>query len=208
MSLHIPDRVVLFDYGEVISRSQSEADRLALTEIADADQDPFWAAYWRHRDDLDQGTASIRDYWARVASDLGANWSAPRVQQLWAADYRSWISVEPGTVELLEELHEGGTRVAMLSNAGADFGDPFRRAPMAGFFEQVFISGELGLIKPDPAIYRHVAAKLDVPLDRIVFVDNKAVNVDAAVALGCIGHRFVDVAALRAFLTDLAEAAA
>ena len=207
MSLHIPDRVILFDYGEVISRSQSEADRRELVGLADAEPDRFWAAYWRHRDDLDQGTASIREYWARVASDLGASWDAARVQQLWVADYRSWISVEPGTVELLEELHAGGTRVALLSNAGADFGDPFRRAPTARFFERVFVSGELGLIKPDPEIYRHVAAELDVPLELIVFIDNKVVNVDAAVALGCIGHHFTGVPGLRAFLTELARTA-
>jgi putative hydrolase of the HAD superfamily len=42
-----------------------------------------------------------------------------RIQLLWAADFRSWISVEPGTVDLLGELHDGGTRLALLSNAAS-----------------------------------------------------------------------------------------
>ncbi len=194
----------MFDYGEVISMSQSEHDRLALLEIAAAEADDFWPSYWRHRDELDHGTLSITEYWRRVARDLGSEWSLTRIQQLWAADFRSWISVEPGTIELLGELHDGGTRIAMLSNAGFDFGDPFRRAPSGVLFERIFVSAELGLLKPDPAVYREVAKELGITMEQMVFVDNKPVNVDAAVALGAAGHVFTEVGALRDFLTSLA----
>ena len=104
MAISIPDRVVVFDYGEVISRSPSEPDRAALVAIAGAEAAPFWRSYWRHRDGLDQGTTRIADYWALVAADLGATWSASTVHALWVADFRSWWSVEPGTLDLVEEL--------------------------------------------------------------------------------------------------------
>jgi putative hydrolase of the HAD superfamily len=204
VSLSIPDRVVVFDYGEVISVSQSELDRQVLLDIAESEADTFWPIYWRHRDELDHGTLSIVDYWRRVARDLGAEWTMARIQLLWAADFRSWISVEPGTVDLLGELHDGGTRLAMLSNAGFDFGDPFRRAPFAVYFERIFVSAELGLLKPDPAVYRKIASELGITMEQMVFVDNKAINVDAAVAIGATGHHFTGVSGLRAFLTSLA----
>jgi putative hydrolase of the HAD superfamily len=204
VAISIPDRVIVFDYGEVISRSPSEADKAALVAAAGAEPERFWAAYWQHRDDLDGGRVSIPEYWARIAAAVGAAWDGPRVAELWALDVRSWLSVEPGTVELLAELAAGGTRTALLSNAGYDFGDLFRRAPWSREMERVFLSAELGLLKPEPAIYHRVADELDITFDQFVFIDNRPGNVDAAVALGATGHVFDGVAGLRAFLERLA----
>lgn len=185
--------------------SQSEHDKQGILAAAGASGDAFWPAYWRHRDDLDHGTVSVADYWARVGSDLGLVFGPADVQRLWAQDFRSWISVEPGSIDVLHDLAAGGTRMALLSNAGFDFGDPFRRAPFARYFERIFVSAELGMIKPNPEIYRHVARELGVEPTALVFVDNKAVNVDGAREAGVTGHVFVGVPELRAFLTELAE---
>ena len=205
MNIRIPDRVIVFDYGEVISVSQSEADRAALVEISGLEPGLFWQLYDRYREDLDEGVTLPREYWNLIARDAGVEWSPATLQQLWAADIRSWISVEPGTVQLLAELHAGGTRVALLSNAGFDFSDPFRHSPMAAYFEAMFVSAELGLIKPDPEIYRVTARELGITLEQMVFIDNKKINVDAAVALGVTGHVFTTVAELRTFLESLAS---
>ena len=205
MNISIPDRVVVFDYGEVISVSQSDTDRAALVAVSGLPPEQFWQLYDRYREDLDQGVTLPREYWTLIARDAGVEWSAAKLQQLWAADIRSWISVEPGTVELLAALHAGGTRVALLSNAGFDFSDPFRHSPMAAFFEAMFVSAELGLIKPNPEIYRVTARELGITLEQMVFIDNKKINVDAAVALGVTGHVFTTVAELRGFLESLSQ---
>jgi putative hydrolase of the HAD superfamily len=205
VNIRIADRVVVFDYGEVISVSQSEADRSALVAVSGLPDEQFWQLYDRYREDLDQGVTLPREYWNLIARDAGLEWSPATLQQLWAADIRSWISVEPGTVELLAALHAGGTRVALLSNAGFDFSDPFRHSPMAAYFEAMFVSAEMGLIKPDPEIYRVAARELGISLEQMVFIDNKKINVDAAVALGVTGHVFTTVAELRTFLESLSE---
>lgn len=203
MSISIPGRVVVFDYGEVISRSPSEADAAQVLAISGADADLFWPRYWQHRDDLDQGRVSVPGYWARIAQDLGIEWAASTVQALWAADFRSWITVEPGTVDLIADLHAGGTRTALLSNAGFDFAGPFRFSPMGQYFERVFVSAEMDSIKPDPAIYAEVAGELGIALEQMVFIDNKKVNTDAAAALGVTVHHFEGVDGLRSFLQSL-----
>ena len=199
---------MVFDYGEVLSMSPSEHDKSALLEVAGAEADVFWAAYWRSRDELDHGTIDVPAYWARVAADLGVEFGAAQVQLLWAADFRSWISVEPGSIDILHALHAGGTRLALLSNAGFDFGDAFRFAPFSQYFEQVFVSAELGLLKPDPEIYRHVARELGIEPAEMVFVDNKLANVEGAESIGVTGHHFTGVEGLRAFLASLAESSA
>ncbi|CAN5323456.1 HAD family phosphatase [soil metagenome] len=205
MSISIPDRVVVFDYGEVISRSPSEEDTALLLQAAGASAVEFWPVYSAHRDELDEGVISVDQYWDRIASELSLSWTPGQRHEIWVRDFRCWFSTEPGTVDLLAELRDGGTRVALLSNAGFDFGDPFRFSPMAAYFERLFVSAELHLAKPDPAIYRHVADELGIGFDRFVFIDNKKINVDALVALGGTGHVFVGAAELRVFLESLAR---
>jgi putative hydrolase of the HAD superfamily len=209
----------------VISRSPSEHDRADLLAIAAASgagpdatasggaahapfaTEPFWASYWSHRDALDRGDIGIVDYWGAIASDIDATWGAATVQQLWAADFRSWISVEPGTVELLAELHAGGTRLALLSNAGFDFSDPFRFSPTGRYFERIFVSAEMNALKPEPAIYLEVATELGITPAQMVFIDNKSINTDAAAALGITTHHFESVEGLARFLESLATPA-
>jgi putative hydrolase of the HAD superfamily len=203
--IRILDRVLLFDYGEVISLSPSEADRAELVAIAGVPADPFWASYNQHRDELDRGGLDVVGYWTRVAADTGTSFSAADVQRLWAADFRSWISVDRGTVAILDELNAGGTRMALLSNAGFDFGSPFRFSPIARYFERVFVSAELNLLKPEAAIYQHAIDELGITAAELVFIDNRSINTDAAAALGITVHHFTGAEALREFVTSLAS---
>lgn len=205
MPLRILDRVVVFDYGEVISRPPNASDRAALVAIAGAPAEPFWQSYDRHRDALDRGDISVIEYWHAVGADLGMEWGAGALQQLWAADFRSWISVEPGTVEILSELRAGGTRVALLSNAGFDFSDPFRFSPMGQYFERIFVSAEMNALKPEPEIYLEVAEELGITPEQMVFIDNKSVNTDAAATLGITVHHFTGVPGLQRFLESLSS---
>jgi putative hydrolase of the HAD superfamily len=205
--LSLPGLTVIFDYGEVISLTPSRADRAVITGLAGVSEDDeaFWAAYFAHRDGLDEGTAGVAAYWRAIAADTGASWDEARVHELWAADFRSWLSINPATVDVLADLRAGGTPLALLSNAGADFASFFRHGPLGDFFSACYVSGELGLLKPHAEIYRHVLGDLGVTSARAVFIDNRASNVAGAEALGITGHVFTDASRLRTFLASLAQ---
>jgi len=203
--ISLPGRTVIFDYGEVISLSQSAADREAIRALADIDAEPFWRAYFTHRDGLDQGGAGVAAYWRAIADEVGAQWDDARVHELWAADFRSWLSINPGTIEVLADLKAGGTRLALLSNAGADFGSYFRYGPLGDFFAACYVSGELNLLKPHAEIYQHVLADLGITAADAVFIDNREKNVRGAEAVGITGHVFTDAGTLRVFLESLAS---
>ena len=93
--------------------------------------------------------------------------------------------------------------MALLSNAGPDFGSYFRHGPLGDFFAACYVSGELNLLKPHPEIYRHVLNDLGITSAEAVFIDNREANVRGAEALGITSHLFTDVTALRAFLASL-----
>jgi putative hydrolase of the HAD superfamily len=107
---------------------------------------------------------------------------------------------------VLADLKAGGTALALLSNAGPDFGSYFRHGPLGDFFAACYVSGELGLLKPHPGIYQHVLDDLGISAAQAVFIDNRAANVRGAQTLGITGHLFTDVTALRAFLASLSRA--
>jgi putative hydrolase of the HAD superfamily len=207
--ISLPGRTVIFDYGEVISLSQSAADRAAIEQLAGVADDArkFWRAYSDHRDGLDQGGAGVAAYWQAVADDIGAAWDEARVHELWVADFRSWLSVNRAVIEVLADLRAGATRLALLSNAGPDYGSYFRHGPLGVFFEACYVSGELGLLKPHPEIYRHVLDSLAVTPAEAVFIDNRAPNVEGAESIGITGHVFTTADALRSFLTAAASPA-
>jgi putative hydrolase of the HAD superfamily len=210
--LSLPGRTVIFDYGEVISLSQSQADRALIAALAGAGADEgdgearcerFWAAYAAHRDGLDQGKAGVAAYWRAIADDIGAHWDEARVHELWAADFRSWLSVNGAVIDVLADLRAGQTPLALLSNAGPDYASFFRHGPLGDLFSACYVSGELGLLKPHADIFRHVLDDLGITPAEAVFIDNRESNVAGAEALGITGHVFTEAGRLRAFLESL-----
>ncbi|MCU0898657.1 MAG: HAD family phosphatase [Burkholderiales bacterium] len=104
----------------------------------------------------------------------------------WKAGWPEMLRGEiAGTVALLHELRARGRRVAALSNFSAESWPwATARFPFLGWFEGVVISGEVGVAKPDPAIYRIAIERLSLEPERTLFVDDMPVNVDAARACG------------------------
>jgi putative hydrolase of the HAD superfamily len=205
--ISLPGRTVIFDYGGVISLPQAAADLDVIARLAGVgrDSEPFWRAYYARRADLDQGSAGAVAYWRAIAGDIGASWDDARVHELWAADFRSWTSINPGTIEVLADLRAGRTALALLSNAAPDYGSYLRCGPLADFLAGCYVSGELGLLKPQPEIYRHVLDDLGIGAAEAVFIDDREANIRGAQALGITGHLFTGVTALRAFLKSLAD---
>jgi 2-haloacid dehalogenase len=109
-----------------------------------------------------------------------------------------------GTVEILAELRHSGVRLAALSNWSAEkFPIARPRFPFLEWFETIVISGEIGVSKPDPRIYRQLLDRTGWTADACVFVDDSEANVRAAADLGMTAIRFEDPATLRADLRDL-----
>jgi putative hydrolase of the HAD superfamily len=69
-------------------------------------------------------------------------------------------------------------------------------------FDFTFLSFQLGLVKPDPEIFQHVASVLAIDARDIIFLDDNSINIDQAVALGFDAVRVQGVVEARQALTD------
>jgi 2-haloacid dehalogenase len=108
-----------------------------------------------------------------------------------------------GTHELVERLAGRGVPLYALTNFGTNFWNGFRpTAPLFDRFEDILVSGEVMLAKPDPAIYRLTEARFGLAPAEIFFTDDRADNIETALACGWDAHRFTDAAALEAALIE------
>jgi HAD superfamily hydrolase (TIGR01509 family) len=124
------------------------------------------------------------------------NYSA-QIGLLWT--YDEWISGWADVYELnslgrglYEDLHQRGYRVAMLSNL-AEFNMLAIARKFPGFFDvspHNFFSYELGLLKPDPQIYRSACQRLQTTPEQCVFLDDVPENVAGAHAAGMHAIQF------------------
>jgi 2-haloacid dehalogenase len=110
----------------------------------------------------------------------------------------------PGTVELLAALRTTGVRLLALTNWSAEtFPIGVARYPFLAWFEAVIVSGEVGLVKPDPAIFRLLIERHGIAPASTVFIDDSPANIATASALGFVTIPFSDAPALGSELVRL-----
>ena len=110
-----------------------------------------------------------------------------------------------GTVEIVAELHQRDTPLYVLSNFSAEtFPAALERFDFLRWFRGLVISGEVGVIKPDPRIYKIMLARFAIDPHRAVYIDDVAANAEAARPFGIHGIHFTTPGALREELVRLA----
>ncbi|MCC5982411.1 MAG: HAD-IA family hydrolase [Oceanicaulis sp.] len=129
----------------------------------------------------------------------------PHLEDLILAWETRWDEMFDGYVDGMEGIIDAlaAHRLAQhaLSNMPAEKW-PWVRAhyPDLDRFETAVISGEEGIIKPDPAIYELTKDRIAAPAYKTLFIDDRLDNVEAAIAAGFMGHHFHDAATLKADL--------
>ncbi|WP_350616747.1 HAD family phosphatase [Pseudomonas sp. HY7a-MNA-CIBAN-0227] len=125
----------------------------------------------------------------------------PQHESLIQAYYDRWHEMLRGPlsggVAILEALHEAKMPLFGLTNWSAET-FPYARANYSflQYFRDIVVSGEVKLIKPDAAIYHASLAQVrahltDIKPDEVVFIDDVAGNIEAAIALGWQGIHHV-----------------
>jgi putative hydrolase of the HAD superfamily len=176
-----PPGIVIFDLGEVLATPPDLYPSLAacLSHPPEAVE----AAYWAHRDAYDRG-GMAQVFWSSLLAELGMPAARSTISELTRIDTEAWTTLRPDAVSLLKALSERGVRVGVLSNATREMATAARDTTWAPYVTDWFFSSELRLAKPDPPLYRHVTKELGLPAGTIVFIDDRQVNVSAALEAG------------------------
>jgi epoxide hydrolase-like predicted phosphatase len=102
------------------------------------------------------------------------------------ADYWRWYvgSLDQSLVDWFATVRPRGLKAGILSNSGPGAREAERHWGFEEMTDDIVYSHEVGLGKPDPAVYALAAARLGVEGEEIVFLDDVAENVEAARAAG------------------------
>jgi putative hydrolase of the HAD superfamily len=190
-------RWVVFDYGEVISRRTAALP--ALAALLGAEPPEFEKAYFVERTAYDWGCPDL-EYWQAVAAQLGKSVDDALSEQLTRTDAAGWLETSPESLQLLEDLHQQGVTMAVLSNAPSSFGRAAEQETWARLFKHLIFSGDLHLAKPDAGIYRALLEAIDAPAAECLFFDDRQENVDGARRSGLHAERWQGADAARATL--------
>ena len=111
---------------------------------------------------------------------------------LWRDNWIEMASPAIGhSAALLQALQRNGVPVFSLSNFGIRTFEIARaRYPVLNSFDRQFISGHLGMMKPDPAIYDALEKATEIPPSRLLFTDDRPDNIEAARERGWQVHLF------------------
>ncbi len=174
---------VLFDFDGVVRRFPRDAEW--HDQVAAVAFDPGL---------LDQavtGKITDEEWRAEVLRRLGQN-AAAAVEE-WSASYGE---VNDAVLELVREVR-ARTRAGLLTNGTTRLGADLQQLGIADEFDVIFNSCELGVAKPDLAVYNIVCAQLNVDPTTVFFVDDSPGHVDAAREAGLRAVLFVDAVLLR-----------
>jgi 2-haloacid dehalogenase len=202
-----PDRVavssVVFDLGGVLIDWNPRHLYRSLFDGDEAAMETFLATVCTPEWNLEQ---DIGRPWAEAVATLVAE--HPEQRDLITAYWERWPetmgeAIGP-TVEVLAELRAAGVPLYALSNWSAEtFPAGRSRFPFLDWFDGIVISGEVRAAKPDRRMYEALLERHDLDPGSVLFIDDVAVNVAGAEALGIRSIQFTDAAALRGELVSL-----
>ncbi len=179
---------VLFDIGNVLMEWNPE--RFYDSQIGEDARRRLFdeAGLIQMNLDIDAG-APFRET-IHATADRYPHWAEPI---RWWHD--RWIEIAAPRIEhsiaLLRALRRRGVPVFALTNFGTDsFDYALTQYDFLNEFDRAYVSGRMGVIKPDPRIYAAVEADCGIAPDRLLFTDDKPENVAAAAARGWQVHLF------------------
>jgi HAD superfamily hydrolase (TIGR01509 family) len=181
------DAALLDLYDTVAHTRWSELSARFASEL-DVDLAALYRGYDRTRDERSIGAYGSRegDMIAIVeAADVDP--SPTLIERLLAMETAfadTGIELWEDSLPVVDELRARGVRTALISNCSHSTRGIVDRLGLDEAFDEVVLSFEVGLRKPDPAIYRMALDRLGVVPERSVFVDDQPAYCDGAAALG------------------------
>jgi putative hydrolase of the HAD superfamily len=184
-------RGLLVDFGGVLTTNVFESFRAfcrdeGLEEDAFVDifRDPAARTELRK---LETGGMTEDEFGEWLGPRLGVNDTEGLVNRLFAG-----IEEDPEMVDAVRAVRRSGIKTALVSNSMGS--GRYDRDSFPELFDAVVISGEVGVHKPEPEIYRLACKQVGLPPEECVLVDDLRENCEGAEAVGitAVLHRGAD----------------
>jgi epoxide hydrolase-like predicted phosphatase len=176
-------RAVIFDLGGVLLRTEDQTPRRELAERLGITRQEMYSLIFDSPSarQASLGTITAEEHMERLRLTLGV---PPEDFSTVPGAFWSGDRLDLGLVNYIRTLRLR-YKTALLSNAWSDLrGMLTERWEIADAFDEMVISAEVGIVKPDPRIYHLALERLQVAPQEAVFVDDFIENIEGGKAVG------------------------
>jgi glucose-1-phosphatase len=191
---------VLLDYDELIMARRFISESGYLPKESTFSDQVFQQVFRRDLlSQLESGQISPENFFKEICSLAQVSISFERFVDIWCDMF---TGLTPA-VSTLRHLRKEGYPLYMLSNIDLLHHQYVEKHfDIFGFFDRVFLSYQMGLVKPDIKIYQEIIKETGQPPENIFFVDDRHENVEGARASGIHSVQFTGVDQLEKDLTS------
>jgi epoxide hydrolase-like predicted phosphatase len=186
----MPIRVVFFDFGGVIMRTEYQSPRQKLAERFNLDYDEMDRAVFGSDSAQRASLGEITEeaHWSAVLK----RFKQPASQmQVFRDDFFGGDVIDHNLVEYIRSLR-GKFHTGLISNAWSGLRGFITQKKLLNLFDTVIISAEVGAVKPSAKIYEVALDQAKVGAGEAVFVDDMPINIEACEKIGMKGILFND----------------
>ena len=183
-------RNIVFDMGNVLVQFDPERfmDVAGITDRKDREliiRELFRSVEWAQ---MDLGVLTEATAEPIILPRFPESLRPPvsRLLSHWA-DQRETV---PGMEDLLKKLKRAGYGLYLLSNASVMQHEYWPRFEMSALFDGKLISCDVGIVKPNPEIYRKFTEQFSLWTEECLFIDDQPINVAMAIQCGWSGIVF------------------
>ncbi len=186
-----PFKAILWDIGGVILRTEDWEPRHRLDRMLDLPNGKIYELVFESEMSRKAtvGEATNDDLWMWVGAQLKLSSDELTLvrDEFWSGD-----QIDMELIRFIR-ARANGTKMGLLSNGWSSTRRFLEeRWHIADIFDEIIVSAEVGLAKPDRRIYQLALDRLDVEAEQTIFIDDFIVNIQGARELGIHGIHFQD----------------
>lgn len=171
---------IIFDLGGVlVDESGAEFIEYASKEL-NVKPEKLGRVIQAEEGILQRGEATSLECWHRVCEKLGVIPPSDKsLQRLWVKQYKRHAKIKNEMISFVNKLREN-YKLAILSNTIKEHTQINRERKLFAYFDEVLLSNEIGLRKPEKAFFKEASKRLNMPFRNLIFIDDEMRWIKAA----------------------------
>ncbi len=190
-------KIIFFDMNGVVVYKERTIERFnkLVREIFHIPEFDTLSPEYGFLDDLyfKLDTKKIDDetFWRKFSEKVGVS-LPPDWRKIFLSTSHT-MRLRPQMKKLILYLKKQNIKTAVFSNINPTYAKRHYRLGHYALFDEVFLSHEIGLRKPDPRFYEYILNKVKVLAEEAIFIDDAAINIKAAKKIGMNGILFISM---------------
>ena len=196
-------QIILFDVGGVFFKWKDRwlfsniANRFGLSEPNLANECK------KELHSLRLGNISEQEMWQKIGMQINSKELSNVNDSLIHDFFKSKININDSIFTVIKQLQKKNILMGIFSNTALVMHSAVEKLIDMSYFDYRFLSYEIGMEKPDKEIFEYVTEKIPCSKEKVLFIDDRLSNVDAAKNFGMKAIHFTDTVHLITDLNDL-----